>query len=192
MPDRDTAAAVACNVRAARTRRGLSLDRLCERAGISKGALVSVENGAGNPSLSTLVRLADALALSVSDLLDPPGTEGIRVVRADSTEPLWTGPAGGEVRLLLTTPGPAPVELWRWRMLPGELHRSAPHLPGAHETVTVLFGELALTVGDSEQRVPAGATALFHSDTAHAYACGGESACEFLMTVHLPGPHDRR
>ncbi|MFC7330579.1 helix-turn-helix domain-containing protein [Marinactinospora rubrisoli] len=192
MPGRPIAAVVADNVRSARARHGLSLDQLAARAGISKGALVAVETGAGNPSLSTLVRLADALAVPVSAIVEPAGAPRLRVVHADDVAPLWRGPAGGEVRLLLTTAGPAPVEVWRWRMLPGERHHSAPHARGVHETVTVLSGELALIIGTAEETVPAGATATFDSDVAHGYACAGDEACEFVMTVHLPvEPGDR-
>ncbi|RCV54213.1 helix-turn-helix domain-containing protein [Marinitenerispora sediminis] len=192
MADRTVAAVVADNVRSARARHGLSLDQLASRAGISKGALVAVEAGSGNPSLSTLVRLADALAVPVSAIVEPAGVPRLRVVHAGDIPPLWRGPAGGEVRLLLTTTGPAPVELWRWRMLPGERHHSAPHASGVHETVTVLDGTLVLTIGTAEETVPAGATAVFDSDVAHGYACAGDAACEFVMTVHLPvAPGDR-
>ncbi|GLU49377.1 helix-turn-helix domain-containing protein [Nocardiopsis ansamitocini] len=186
MTDRDTAATVAANVHSARTRHGLSLDQLAARATVSKGALVAVENGKGNPSLSTLVRLADALSLSVSALVEPrTSTQSIRVVPLDRVAPLWTGTAGGTARLLLTTPGPAPVEVWRWRLLPGETHRSAMHGAGVHETVTVLNGTLHVTVDKAETVVATDATAAFAADKEHAYSCAADQPCDFLMTVHL-------
>jgi len=52
---------VARNVRSARAAAGLSLDALAGRAEVSKGALVALEGARGNPNLTTLVRLADAL-----------------------------------------------------------------------------------------------------------------------------------
>lgn len=61
---------VARNVRTARTAAGLSLDGLATRADVSKGALVALEGARGNPNLTTLVRLADALGRSVSSLMD--------------------------------------------------------------------------------------------------------------------------
>src|SRR5438067_1453815 len=112
----ETAAAlrtVAHNVRAARARAGLSLEELSRRAQVSKGALVGLENAQGNPNLGTLVRLADTLGISVSDLMQgPPGGHRVRIVTADAIAPLWTGERGGAARLILTTSGPAPVEIW--------------------------------------------------------------------------------
>ena len=61
---------LAHNVRAARTRAGLSLDELGRRAKVSKGALVALEKAQGNPNFATLVRLADTLGISVSALTD--------------------------------------------------------------------------------------------------------------------------
>ena len=112
--------ALAHNVRAARTRAGLSLDELGRRAQVSKGALVGLEKAQGNPNFATLVRLADTLGISVSALMEGPSEGRVRVVAADDVAPLWTGPRGGEARLMLTTSGPAPVEVWRWRLEPGE------------------------------------------------------------------------
>ncbi|MEV6939154.1 helix-turn-helix transcriptional regulator, partial [Streptomyces sp. NPDC051132] len=63
---------LAHNVRAARTRAGLSLDELGRRAKVSKGALVGLEKAQGNPNFATLVRLADTLGVSVSALLEGP------------------------------------------------------------------------------------------------------------------------
>ena len=101
---------VANNVRAARVRAGLSLEELSRRAQVSKGALVGLEKAQGNPNLATLVRLADALGVSVSALMQGPPEGRVRVVTADAVAPLWTGGQGSEARLMLTTSGPAHKE----------------------------------------------------------------------------------
>src|SRR3954463_6640437 len=106
---------VARNVRAARVAAGLSLDALAARADVSKGAVVALEGASGNPNLTTLVRLADALGRSVSSLMEDAREESILVIDLDEIEPLWTGPDGGTARLMLTNPRPVPVEVWRWR-----------------------------------------------------------------------------
>ena len=73
-PDGAVMAGVARTVRALRRSRGLSADQLAARAGVSKGSLVALENAAGNPNLATLVRLADALGVPVTQLIgEPPG-----------------------------------------------------------------------------------------------------------------------
>ncbi|MGY5121463.1 helix-turn-helix domain-containing protein [Streptomyces sp. 900105755] len=188
----ETAAAlrtVAHNVRAARMRAGLSLDELSRRAQVSKGALVGLEKAQGNPNLATLVRLADTLGISVSALMQGSPEGRVRVVAADAVAPLWTGDLGGEARLMLTTSGPAPVEVWRWQLEPGEDYPSHPHQAGVVETVSVTAGRMTLIVDGSEHTIDAGQTATFDGDTPHTYRGAGTETCHLIMTVHLPpGP----
>ncbi|MEU9982887.1 XRE family transcriptional regulator [Streptomyces sp. NPDC050856] len=180
---------LAHNVRAARTRAGLSLDELGRRAKVSKGALVALEKAQGNPNFATLVRLADTLGVSVSALMEGRVEGRVRVVSADTVMPLWTGERGGEARLMLTTSGPAPTEVWRWRLQPGEEYRSHPHQPGVVETVSVTAGRMTLVVDGAEHLVEAGQTAAFDGDAAHTYRGAGTGTCHLIMTVHIPpGP----
>ncbi|MFE9643086.1 helix-turn-helix domain-containing protein [Streptomyces sp. NPDC006365] len=188
----ETAAAlrtVAHNVRAARTRAGLSLEELSRRSQVSKGALVALEKAQGNPNLATLVRLADTLGISVSDLMQGRPEGRVRVVAADTVAPLWTGERGSEARLMLTTSGPAPVEVWRWQLEPGEEYPSHPHQAGVVETVSVTSGRMTLIVDGTEHTVEAGQTATFDADAPHTYRGSGTEACSLIMTVQLPpGP----
>jgi transcriptional regulator with XRE-family HTH domain len=181
---------VARNVRAARGAAGLSLDALAGRADVSKGALVALEGARGNPNLTTLVRLADALGRSVSSLMEDAREEPMVVIDAGEVAPLWTGPEGGTARLLLTNPRPTPVEVWRWRLHPGERHDSNPHPAGVTETLTVVRGQMLLMIGDTPHPLRAGATTAFAADVPHAYEGAGRGPCELIMTVHLPA--DRR
>jgi len=180
---------LARNVRAARTRAGLSLDELGRRAQVSKGALVALEKAQGNPNFATLVRLADTLGVSVSALLEGRTEGRVRVVAAGSLTPLWTGPQGSEARLMLTTSGPAPVEVWRWKLEPGEEYPSHPHQAGVVETLSVTAGRMTLIVDGVEHAVEAGQTATFDGDAPHTYRGAGTETCHLIMTVHLPpGP----
>src|SRR4051812_40341801 len=177
---------VARNVRSARAAAGLSLDALAARAEVSKGALVALEGARGNPNLTTLVRLADALGRSVSSLMDDAREEAVVVVDADDVAPLWTGPSGGSARLLLTNPRPSPVEVWRWRLHPGERHDSHAHQAGVTETLTVVRGQMLLVLGETERPLRAGETTAYAANVPHAYAGAGRGPCELVMTVHLP------
>ena len=180
---------VARNVRSARAAAGLSLDALAGRADVSKGALVALEGARGNPNFATLVRLADALGRPVSSLMEDAGEEPAIVVDADAVAPLWTGPSGGTARLLLTNPRPAPVELWRWCLHPGERHDSHAHPAGVSETLTVVRGRMRLLLGESVRPLRAGTTTVFAADVPHAYEGAGRGPCELIMTVHLPIEH---
>jgi transcriptional regulator with XRE-family HTH domain len=60
------------NIRAERERGGLSLAQLSSASGISKAHLVRLEKGGGNPSLEILGRIAEALEVTIADLVGGP------------------------------------------------------------------------------------------------------------------------
>lgn len=182
---------VARTVRAHRTALGLSLDQLATRAGLSKGAVVAVEHGAGNPNLATLVRLADAFGISVSSLLDDE-QRPVRVVHVGDIEPLWRGPKGGMSTLVLTTAGPSPVELWQWMLPAGERYDSHPHPAGILETVTVVAGDAVVSVAGTDYRLTQGDVMTFAGDVEHSYEGDGRGGARLAMTVHLLPAGDHR
>ena len=58
-------------VRRFRTQKGLSQDKLSKLAGVTLATLVKIESGANdNPKLKTLKAIADALEVSVCDLIE--------------------------------------------------------------------------------------------------------------------------
>lgn len=65
-----TARALGKRIRALRTERGLTQERLSELADVSLKHLGLIERGLSNPTLSTLDGLARALSLSLAELLD--------------------------------------------------------------------------------------------------------------------------
>ena len=97
--------------------------------------------------------------------------------------------AGGTARLLLTNPHPTPVEVWRWRLHPGERHDSHAHGAGVTETLTVVRGQMLLDSAATAHPLRAGATTAFAANVPHAYEGAGRGPCELIMTVHLPLEH---
>jgi len=65
---------LASNVRNARRRAGISQTDLAKAARVGSGTVARIETGGENPRVSTLYRLAEALGVSVHDLLpeQPP------------------------------------------------------------------------------------------------------------------------
>lgn len=58
-----------------RQRRGFTLPQLAERAGVAKGYLWTLETHlAPNPGVRVVIRIADALDVSVMDILYPPSS----------------------------------------------------------------------------------------------------------------------
>ncbi|WMI60377.1 XRE family transcriptional regulator [Streptomyces rochei] len=175
---------LARNVRRWRTERGFTLDALAARAGVSRGMLIQIEQARTNPSLGTVVKIGDALGVSITTLLDWEQGPTVRVVPAEQAVRLWHTDAA--VSAARREEAPGPLEMWQWRLMPGESSPSDPHPTGTVELVHVTAGELTLTVDGVAHRVPAGASASFESDTPHTYGNEGEEPMEMIMAVSVP------
>lgn len=69
MSNRDkTLAAFGRNVARLRGERGLSQDKLAEKADLDRTFISGVERGLRNPGIKTVLRMAKALGVSVADL----------------------------------------------------------------------------------------------------------------------------
>ncbi len=79
-----------------------------------------------------------------------------------------------------------PLELWGWRIEPGEGSDSDPHPSGTTELVHVAAGELTLVVDGAAHTVPAGASAFFEASAPHAYRNDGDEPVEMTMAVSVP------
>ncbi|KUN88371.1 transcriptional regulator [Streptomyces bungoensis] len=177
---------LARNVKRWRTERGFTLDVLAARAGVSRGMLIQIEQARTNPSIGTVVKIGDALGVSVTTLLDYEQGPKVRVVPADQAVRLWHTEAGSYSRLLAGTEAPGPLEMWEWRLMPGEHSPSDPHPAGTAELVHVTAGVLTLTVDGVPHQVPAGASATFEADAPHTYGNDGGVPVEMVMAVSVP------
>lgn len=184
---RVAAAGLGSNVRLLRNDRGWSLDTASQRLGVSRRLLVQVESGAANPSLSSLLAIARGFEVPLAVLLAVPDTPSITVLRSPADAPvLWDGPNGGSGRLLVAS---APLELWEFRLNPGESLSSRAHGIGSRETLTVIDGQLELRVGSEEPvGIGAGESAGFHADLDHVYRNQHSAVTIFSLSVFDPSP----
>lgn len=177
-------AAIANNVRALRTQRGLTLDVLATRSGVSKGMLVQVEQGRTNPSVTTLTRISSALGVTVARLVEVSQSPVVRVVEA--AEMVTFTQSGSAARLLVGTDAPMIHELWDWRLAPGTHHDGDAHTAGTREMLTVLEGTLTLVVDGRSNVVCADDAVLFSADRPHRYANEGAEEVRFVLVVAEP------
>ncbi|GAA1202763.1 XRE family transcriptional regulator [Streptomyces hebeiensis] len=177
---------LARNLKRWRGERGFTLDALAARAGVSRGMIIQIEQARTNPSVGTTVKLADALGVSITTLLDHEQGPEVRIVPADQAVRMWSTPAGSRTTLLVGTEARGPLELWSWTLQPGDAAGSDPHPPGTTELLHVTAGRLTLVVDGEPHTVPAGASATFEASVPHAYRNDGEETVEMIMSVSIP------
>lgn len=193
--ERQLLALISERIRARRRDQRLTLDRLASLSDVSKGMLVHIENGQANPSIATLCKVAAALGVSLTDLVQVSGQHAAEVMPAAAPRLLWRGPKGGAATLLVGSSGPDMLELWSWELRPGERYDAPAHPEGTQELIHVAQGRLTLVFGEVGYLIDAGGSAVAHTDRPHAYACEGTKPVRFTMVVaewHTRGPAARR
>ena len=182
----DIPAALARPLQALRAERGWSLDQLAARSGVSKGVLVSLEQGRGNPNLGTLARVSDAFGVPMTRLVEVTGASAVRISGPDEARVLWRGPSGGAGTIIAATEPPWAAELWRWTLQPGEGFGGDAHTPATRELAWVEEGTLTLTVAGERYQVTAGQSARFPGGVPHAYRNDGTAPVSLIMIVVVP------
>jgi transcriptional regulator with XRE-family HTH domain len=181
------ASAIGARVRQERLGRGWTLDQLAGSASVSRRMVVSVEQGAVNPSVGTLLRLSDALGVGLPALVEPPEPKSVKITRCGDGAQLWTGDAGGRGVLVAGTTPPDVVELWDWALGPGDRHASEAHAAGTRELVHVLAGRVSVEVEDQVIDLNTGDAVAFPGDVDHAYVNSRDQPARFSLAVFEPG-----
>src|SRR5579885_35027 len=112
---------IAERVRGLRAARGLSLDALAGRCGVSRSMISLVARGESSPTAVVLEKLAAGLGVTLASLFDPPEDRpaGSPVARRKD-QPEWRDPASGYVRRNVSPPGvPQPFRIVEVHFPPG-------------------------------------------------------------------------
>jgi transcriptional regulator with XRE-family HTH domain len=163
-----------------------TLDRLAEVSGVSRRMLISIEQGAANPSIGILLKISDALGVGLSALVEQPRQAPLNVTRSGTGPVLWAGQAGGRAVLVASTAPPQVVELWDWTLGPGERYAHDGHAAGTRELLHVLKGQVAVEVVEQTINLQPGDAVSFAGDVAHAYGNAGDTPARFALSTFEP------
>jgi transcriptional regulator with XRE-family HTH domain len=157
---------LAANLRRLRIARRLSLSELARATGMSKATLSSIESGRSNPTVETLASLAEALRVSLGELLEEPPLGDVRVIRA-----------GGLDRV-----EQAGVALSERGWGPHEVEEPEPALAGTRAGVYVLEGKLIAGPVERVTELTVGDYASFPVDVPHMYETERARARALVLT----------
>jgi transcriptional regulator with XRE-family HTH domain len=153
---------IAARVRELRTARGLSLDALATKSGVSRSMISLVERGESSPTAVLLEKIAAGLNATLGSLFDAPLPDGrapAGPVARRKDQPEWRDPASGYVRRNVSPSGvPQPMQIIEVRFPPRA--RVAFENSGrdvrVDQQVWVLAGTMDVTVGAERHRLRAG------------------------------------
>lgn len=162
----DVATRLAHNARALREGRGLTQAQIAKRAGIPRATWANLETGAANPTLAVLDRAANALQVTLEELIAAPRSEARRYPKGSLPVK-----ARGTVRVQKLLPDPIPgMEIDRIDLPAGARMVDVPHTAGTREYLTCESGELVLVASGEEYRLEEGDVVAFRGDQRHSYA----------------------
>lgn len=174
---------LADNIASLRKAKGLSQDQLARLAEIPRSTLTHIESGSGNPSLLNLARVSQALQVSVEELLTRPRLH-IELRRERELTVQTRGQ--GRVKVFKLLPDKVKgLDVDRFEMEPQAVMGGHPHLSGAKEYLTVLSGEITVSVAGERHRVRKGDVLAFPGDQPHAYHNTGAGKAS-AMSVVIP------
>jgi transcriptional regulator with XRE-family HTH domain len=174
---------------ALRQQQALSLDELSRKAGVSKSMLSQIERAQANPTVAVVWRLANALGVSMTELLGtapPPAQPAIGLMASHATPALRSPDGLCELRILGPIELAGQFEWYELRMQPGGALESQSHEPGTREHLTLTSGTLQVESGGEIQRMKVSETARYAADQPHAIRNPGKSAASALLVVVHP------
>jgi transcriptional regulator with XRE-family HTH domain len=187
-------------VREARSRLGLSQRQLAERAGLSPGMLCLIERGEANPSVQSLLGLAEALGLPLASFFDEPSDSATTVEDTPGSSsscrrailPAEMRPVlelAGGITWSRLTPGPeASIEFREVRYEPGACSSPKPMQHAGREWGLVLEGELRLELGPERLLLRPGDSVVFDSHVPHRTLNTGTAPMRAVWVNFQPAP----
>ncbi len=170
------------SLRRIRKSKGLLLTAVAKEAGVSKGFLSLAESGRTRVSVPTLLRICDALGVTIGSLFSYPSG---RVLHGGT--PLYMG--GIDLQEFLLTPADEPhVQVMRTLMQPGGGSDGAYTLDAETIFVIVLVGRLELDVDGERLILDTGDTTTFPARTKHSWRNPLDTQTEVLWVIAPPLP----
>ena len=167
-----------------RMERNLTLNQLADKSGVSRAAISKIERGDSGASTNVLGRLAEALGISISQLIG--GVAARRVLKiAAADQPVFHEKKTGFERRSLS-----PLYFGRgvdlvMNTLPAKT-KTGPfpsHSSGVEEHLYVVKGKLKVTLGSEEHVLAAGDFLFYQADLNHTFENLSASACDYLIAI---------
>jgi transcriptional regulator with XRE-family HTH domain len=175
----DWARVIGHNVRRLRAAAGISLADLAAAGGVSKTTLHGIEQGQGNPTMSTLWALATTLHVPLGELLEASGP-AVEVTRSGDDRPQASGDAVS-ARLL-----------HRIRLrgtvydigVAATTQHSQAHLPGVEECMVITRGRVITGPADDPAELAERDSIRFGAGRPHVYRGAGPDNRAVLLMIY--------
>ena len=176
---------VADNIKRLREARRLSMEELSRLSGVSKSMLAQIERGEGNPTLSSLWKLANGMGVPFDALVTRP-KPSYAIIKTADIEPILED--DGRVRNFSIFPDDdgRRFSVYYMELEPGSRWLAEPHGRGTVEFISLLSGALEIQAGERTFAITAGEHIRFPGDTPHAYRNTHTGQTTLQMILYCP------
>ncbi len=171
-------------VRALRRERGLTLEGLAGRSGVSRAMISKLERGEKNPTLVVAAKVAEGLGVSLSQLVGVEERREVVVVPRERRMVMRDPETGFERQLLSPSFGGTGIEFIRNVVPQGSSSGEFPqHRRGVTEYVVVERGRLRALLGGEEYLLEEGDSLYFEADVPHRFDNVGEGESTYYLII---------
>jgi transcriptional regulator with XRE-family HTH domain len=187
--DLDLDERLGARIKAARQSRGLTLDQLAERSGVSRAMISRVERAESSPTAALLDRLCAGLGIVLSALFRDQRPGDATPLARHAGQPVWTDPGSGYLRRTVSPPGTGSrLEIVEIEMPAGaRVLLDAPRaVRRLDQQIWVLAGRMRITVGETEHELATGDCLQMLLDGPIAYHNPGEAPARYAVVLTMP------
>lgn len=167
-------------IRLTRTQKGITLQELSDRSGLSKGFICQLENDKASPSLQALEKLAGGLTVPIAYLFLTSGDK-VHVVRESERQEYRVGPEGPLVQLLSASR--RNLKMMQLYLPPGMGTGGENHVHEGEECHLVLEGAVRYIQGDEAVVLRAGDSLHWNGFVPHRVENCGHGIAKVLIVT---------
>jgi transcriptional regulator with XRE-family HTH domain len=169
-----------------RKRKKMTLDELSSKSGVSKSILSQIERNISNPTVSTMIRISEALDETLSNFFTNLNKIKDKSIQKAKETPLISSKDG---LCSLTILGAGETVNWlQWYMLtmkPKGKLKSKSHGSNTYENITVLNGEVEIQLKQKTEILKTGDTFRFETNQDHCLINKFKGITKLLMVNYI-------
>lgn len=171
------------NLNNIRKQKNLSLDKVAELTGVSKGMLAQIEKGVSNPTVTTLWKVATGLNVSFSYFMEEEEKEIVYICH-DDIKPIIENDKKMKVYPLFPYDNVRRFEVFYIELEPGCDHQSSPHNEGTEEYIVVTRGKMKVVIGEITYKLSCGDAIRYFANKSHCYINTTNSTVSFQHIIY--------
>lgn len=167
-----------------RAQHKLTQTELASMAKIPRATLANMESDNSNPSITLVIKVANALGVSIDDLItNRPSAYVTKVKRKDM--PVMHADNGRFISTRTSPISTQNLQINDMSMMPGCYSKGLPHPEGSHELFLCLEGTATIEIQGEKFLVEAGDLLYFQGHLPHCYGNDGLKPVHGVAVVYM-------